>query len=258
MSRDFSARTFRLRYVSPQTMAFWLDPNNNAEPEIIARSRELQGLPSPKTTEAKEMSSVLPQGVKAVFPLVKQAEIVVVGFPEGLDKMAPLIEILDKNSRQIEIEVILVRTEAQNLKSFGLEFKNEEKTPQMGIVRGNFHAVLAALIASNRAKVERAPRVTAISNLATPIQFDLKKESSDLPSSSVVTFEKIGSIDLVVTPTINGDDSLTLMISAGEPKEIVVANVKDGETLALREIGVKLAPTDPKTPRLRACLHGFL
>jgi general secretion pathway protein D len=133
-------------------------------------------------------------------------------------------------------------------------------------VRGNFQATLAAEVTANRAKIVSAPRVTAINNLTAEI-------ASQTSRPVVLTDTQIGiggqvgiqqrlifintSVALTVTPTINNDDTVTVLmqpqfqtqdqgtdatLGAGQISSNIVrtvANVRDGQTIALGGLRVK-------------------
>ena len=123
-------------------------------------------------------------------------------------------------------------------------------------MRNTFTARLNALVADNRAKIITAPRVTAINNLTANLT---STERRTLILTSVA--QNIGGgqqaaqqllfIDtqtgLTVTPTINGDDTITVLMRPQVSTQdgtsglgtitrrelTTIANVRDGDTIAL-------------------------
>ena len=181
--------------------------------------------------------------------------------------------------RQVEIEAQFVELQSQDARSFGIDFTTSRgdfdastngfspgSAPgsiSVGFVRGNFQAQLTALMANNRAKLITAPRVTAINNLTASLQ---STERRALILTTAVAGGGVGgavgqgqnllfistTTGLNVTPTINGDDTITVLMqpqvssssslartdktrlgTITQRQLETVANVRDGDTIAL-------------------------
>ena len=217
----------------------------------------------------------LPDGIEQVVSVDPQ-NVLLVAYEEGNDEavrqLQELIDVLDQPLRQVEIEAQFVELQSQDARTLGIDFSTSRgnfdaattgfaSAPvqgafQIGFVRNNFSARLNALIADNRAKVITAPRVTAINNLTANLT---SQERRTLILTSVA--QNIGGgqqaaqqllfIDtqtgLTVTPTINGDDTITVLMRPQVSTQdgtsglgtittrslTTIANVRDGDTIAL-------------------------
>jgi type II secretory pathway component GspD/PulD (secretin) len=156
---------------------------------------------------------------------------------------------------------------------------------QLGFVRGNFQAALSKLQTDNGAKVISAPRVTAINNLTASIESMLSqpmvvgtqdKQGNFQPfygqtSEGQLTppLEAGTSLHLEMTPTINNDNTITvrlridkrLQLQAGGPTPApttlqilngldIIANVRDGETIAVGGFDPASPPKGQRIPIL--------
>ncbi len=154
---------------------------------------------------------------------------------------------------------------------------------QLGLVRGNFQATLTALQAAGRVKVISAPRVTAINNLtaqisqttSVPVFLGTKDERGQFvplfggtdPNQNGTPLRVNTGYQLSATPTINNDDTVTVRLNvgrklqleteAGAPVELqapvdaeVIANVRDGETIALGGFDPAFSPKGQRIPIL--------
>lgn len=215
----------------------------------------------------------LPGDIEQLVSIDPQNVLLVAGgSEEDLRRLQEIIDILDQPLRQVEIEAQFVDLQTNDARAFGIDFSTSRgnfdaattglaSAPvpgafQIGFVRGNFQARLNALIASNRAKLITAPRVTAINNLTARLQ---STERRPLILTSVS--QNIGgqqaqqqrllfvntTVGLVVTPTINNDDTITVFMNPEVSTQggstglgnvtqrtvETVANVKDGDTIVL-------------------------
>lgn len=194
------------------------------------------------------------------------------GTEEDIRRLQELIDVLDQPLRQVEIEAQFIDLQTQDATAFGIDFSTSrgnvdasttglasapvQGSFQVGFARGNFQARLNALIADNRAKLITAPRVTAINNLTATL---VSTERRPLILTSVS--QNIGgqqaqnqrlifvstTVGLTVTPTINGDDTITVALqpevsnqdgSTGlgnitQRRLLTIANVRDGDTIVL-------------------------
>ena len=217
----------------------------------------------------------LPDGVQQVVSVDPQNVLLVAyedGNEEAVRQLEELIAVLDQPLRQVEIEAQFVELQSQDARTFGIDFSTSRgnfdaattgfaSAPvqgafQVGFVRNNFQVRLNALVADNKAKVITAPRVTAINNLTANLT---SQERRTLILTSVA--QNIGGgqqqaqrllfIDtqtgLTVTPTINGDDTITVLMRPQVSTQdgtsglgtittrtlTTIANVPDGDTIAL-------------------------
>ena len=245
---------------------------------------ENSSLKSPFLTSKTEIDIqksvlALPVGVESIISIDQQNALMVVATDAGFAELQKQIEFFDKPLQHVEIEAQFVEVSTADSRAFGINFvqsnadaktanPNPEPAPetsgfQLGFVRNNFQATLTTLLNTNRAKVLTAPRVTAINNLTarfptTPIRFTpLGVKNADGKFEDLGAFvEKNGAnfgvgigTKFLVTPTINGDGTITVLLDFARVMQfsnvgqmlseqkldgsMTVANVRDGETIAL-------------------------
>lgn len=254
-------RLVKIKYAPSALLAYMLDPEHNqrslslgAADKTAPKSADADGTKTPQKStfslpgDITEIISIDPQNVL----LIKG------GSDEDFRRLQELIGVLDQPLRQVEIEAQVVEIRVEDARSFGIDFvagqavmlrtKQERETPlkiQLGFVRNNFTARLNALVADQRAKIITAPRVTALNNLSATMEMNVEIGTlSD--GKRAFTFGSVGA-KLTITPTINGDDTVTLLTNAvgtdgAELKASVVANFRDGDTIALGGLSPLFAP----------------
>ncbi len=261
VSRTYS---FPIRNVKASLMAWWLDPANHEMPIELRQA-------APKTTRSTppDKGFQLPDGVTRIVAIDPQNTLLVFGTPEGAERLRATIAFLDRPLRQVEIEAQFVQVNTTDLGVFGLDAKTESNTPQpnrmIGFVRGNFSARLAALVKAGKTKILSSPRVTAINNLTaslsqstrTPVEIGVRDTTGilrpfeDANSLKGAPLFVRSEMKLEVTPTINNDDTVTLLMDSGITRNLMtnesiaapdikkdsslktVVNIRDGETIAL-------------------------
>ena len=230
--------------------------NNNGGANSGAGTFDLPG-------DIQQLISVDPQNVLLVAG----------GSDEDLRSLQEIVDVLDQPLRQVEIEAQFIDLNTNDARAFGIDFStsrgnidaattNFASAPvqgafQIGFVRGNFQARLNALVANNRAKIINAPRVTAINNLTASLRSTTRR-----PIILTSVSQNIGgqqaqnqqllfvstTVGLTVTPTINNDDTITVLmqpeVSSQGPANSglqditqrslqTIANVRDGDTIVL-------------------------
>ena len=239
------ARAVKIVNVPSAFIAYWLDPAHNLQPPMFVNERMAK-------IAAGDMGKgvfVLPDGVESIVSVDAQNVVLITGTARAIGQVEDLIAVLDQPLRQVEIEAQFVELTAVDLRAFGIDFSTsrasiDTATPgvasapvqgafQVGFVRNNFTARLNALVADGKAKIITAPRVTAINNLTATIT-STGKETVDGKSVDVTNSYRI-------TPTINGDDTITVLFKitenenneAGKSGRSTIVNVRDGDTIAL-------------------------
>ena len=262
-----------IRNVKASLMAYWLDPANHELPIELGPATPEQ------THQARPNKGVfqLPTGVTRIVAVDPQNTLLVFGTPEGVQQLRSTITFLDRPLRQVEVEAQFVQMKSSELKAFGLGAKPEFNSPQLnrmaGFVRGNFSAHLADLVAAGKATSLSSPRVTAINNLTasisqnltTPVEIGVRDATGTLRPLEDGNFLEgaplllSSDLKLDVTPTINNDDTITVLLETGTTRRLVtngattvsaankfpalgeqkdsslktIFNVRDGETIAL-------------------------
>ena len=156
-----------------------------------------------------------------------------------MKRLEELIDVLDQPLRQVELQAQFVEINGADIKLFCIDSVGEGN---VGFVRGNFTAKLNALIANGRAKVISAPRVTAINNM-----------SATMDAATPPTNGKTPTWAYNFTPTINGDDTITILFQdKNKPAEVklnTIVNVRDGDSIALSLGAIPQAAGATITPK---------
>ena len=221
----------------------------------------------------------LPNGVDRIVAVDPQNALLVFGTPQGAAELAATIRFLDRPLRQVEIEAQFLSIQTSASKAYGFDFSsargnvtasNTGNVATSGLLvsylKGNFQANISAAVNDGRAKVLTAPRVLAINNLtavleqsvSTPIIITTTTTTANnatTTQASQQVFFVTTSIGLEVTPTINNDDTITVLMqpqlqTQGTPNSLgastitsqslrTIANVRDGETVALGGLRTK-------------------
>ncbi|MDF2441788.1 MAG: ral secretion pathway protein, partial [Abditibacteriota bacterium] len=221
------------------------------------------------------------QGIDQIIAVDPQNALLVYGTEQGVRALETIIQYLDRPLRQVEIESQFVNVSTTDARSFGIDFQSSNGpftvstsglapaagngALTLGFVRGNFQATLNSLIRQDRAKIVNSPRVTAINNLTaslqsmtqTPVILTTAQQGGGIGGGVAQGQNLIfinTSIGITVTPTINNDDTITVVMqpnvstqrptSLGVPQVFqqtvqTVANVKDGDTIALGGLRTK-------------------
>jgi len=183
-----------------------------------------------------------PKGIGTIISIDAQNALLVYGTADGVAQLRQIIDFLDRPIRQVEIEAQFVDVGTTDARAFGLSISsnNQDSTDtnsissNLGTVPateggtsltakfGSFQATLKALVSNKKARIVNSPRVTTLNNLtatlfsstSTPIV--LSSTTSGIGGqvgSQQNAFFLTTSIGLVVTPTINNDDTITVFLT---------------------------------------------
>ena len=245
-------RVVKIKNLPSAIVAYTLDPKNNPRP-VSLRAAD-------KSDKADEKGTFdLPGSITQIVSIDPQNVLLIKGgSDEEFRRLQELIDVLDQPMRQVELEAQFVELSIEDAKTFGIDFSRNEmfgvrgvqgkQTPlevQVGWVRNNVTARLNALVALSKAKVIAAPRLTALNNLTATVGANVEIGTlSD--GKRAFTFEPVGA-GLMMTPTINSDDTVTLLLNAVikngvEIGDGAIANVRDGDTIAIAGLSPLFAP----------------
>ena len=183
-----------------------------------------------------------PKGIGTIISIDAQNALLVYGTADGVAQLRQIIDFLDRPIRQVEIEAQFVDVGTTDAKAFGLSISsnNADSTDtnsissNLGTVPsgeggtsltarfGSFQATLKALVTNKKARIVNSPRVTTLNNLtatlfsATSTPIVLSSTTSGIGGqvgSQQNAFFLTTSIGLVVTPTINNDDTITVFLT---------------------------------------------
>ncbi len=218
-------RTIKIKNVPSALIAYWLDPKHNARPVALGEVNSNR-FGAPREAEEKG-AFTLPGDIEQIVSIDEQNVIMVAGGSnEDIRRLEELIDVLDQPLQQVELEAQFVEMNTADLSQFGIDFSDKEKagTEKVGFVRNNFTARLNKLVADGSAKIVSAPRVTAINNT-----------SASMKAATLMTKGQTPVWAYDVTPTINGDDTITILLHPAEEKLGLetIFNVRDGDTIAI-------------------------
>ena len=272
-------RIIKTKNAPSALLAYQIDPAHNPPPMMLQATGKpgstfygnLNGDKADGKIEDRPKGAFdLPGDIEQVISVDPQNVLLSVGgSDEDFQRLQELVDVLDQPLRQVEIEAQFIEVSPEDARQFGIDFstkdadgaqaetedapKQTRAMPRIGFVRNNFTARLNALIAANRAKIITAPRVTAINNLSASLGAEERFSVLSKDKRSL-TFLSRGA-NLEVTPTINGDDTVTLLITSsgkGETAKVpgvtIIANVRDGDTFALGGLSPLFAGAGNSTP----------
>ncbi|HEX8463786.1 MAG TPA: hypothetical protein VF627_04140 [Abditibacterium sp.] len=223
-------KAFRIKNVSPNEMASWFTPvpKMPLRPTFMPKVEVPIPYKFPPTwatgRSASEIAEflALPAGVQTVASVEAQNVLWVLGTPNGLQKIAEKIDLLDRPLRQVEVEARVVQISPADAKTLGINFVRKEGRIEVGMANADIEAKIEALVAQKKAKIITAPRVTAI--------FGLR---SSLESQTIVT-------TLVTIKNENGNVRIREWTKQDQPDEQVGLPIST-------TIGLSVTPT------LRVC-----
>lgn len=243
----------KLKNLTPTMLALMLAPPRDVEPDLKATSgadrlytrADVEAIlrgevqpPTPRVTPERKPAPAgvfsLPEGVQSITPDDATRELQVRGTAEGIARVRDIAYFLDLPLRRVEMEVLSVRLNKADLKQFGAQWVGGTSPVSLGFLRGGYKETLQPLLDANRASTLLEARATMINNMASSLgsgSFDRR-----LPI--------VPSVELNLAPTINNDDTITLVMQAttrvpraeaAQPAHKVptVANVRDGDTIVL-------------------------
>lgn len=266
-------RAIRVQYSRPSLLAYWLDPTNNELPAFVNMPGFLQtkrAVSAPRRApEEKRVRGPfdLPDGVH-LAPADEQKLLFVAAKDDvNFAQIRELVDILDQPMRSVEIEAQIVELPATELKQFGIDFSTArgnfdaatakiatEAVPgafQIGFVRNDFQERLDKLIEAGTAKALSTQPLILINNMSQSVSLRSGPiDNTGANQYKLPTTPKEGNDTiLTLTPTINGDDTITVLMNIERlPKEAMrrgletVVNVRDGDTIALGGLSSPLIP----------------
>jgi len=237
-------RDLRVREVSSRIMAWWLDPRHNATPleyEYAQRNLKLVSAPGAVTDDSltrfrPETARQLPKDVEYVFELSSHNALHVFSTEQGFRELEAIVTLLDKRLTQVEIEGTFVEVTPQGAKALaGQHYMNTDES----------RVLLNKLIAEKNAVVVMSPRFTTFNNLpgnlgssvSMPAVVNVKDSGGRFalqvntvrPSvpTAAGTFITDG-FSFVVTPTVNADKTITLLIQPVRTLRLTTGHLATG------------------------------
>ncbi len=259
-------RAIRVQNVPPSMIAYQLDTQHNKMPVFfnVPWSPPPKYVANFKGTKPAKGPFDLPDGVHLAASDEQNLLFVAGANAEGIAQLQELVSFLDQPMRRVEIEAQIVELSAEDIKQFGIDFPApKDGTPaipgafQVGFVRNNFQERLDKLVEAGVAKTSSTQPLTIINNtsLAVSLRSGPIDNTGANQSKPLVAPAEGSDTILNFTPTINGDDTITVLMGiATLPNNInrsgleTIANVRDGDTIALGGLKQSLIPN--KVPTL--------
>ena len=253
-------RAIAVKNVPPSLLAWQLDGAHNEMPAFV----NVPYMPSLKYAgnyqEPERVAGPfdLPAGVRLAADDENKLLFVTGTDAQQLAQIRNLVSLLDQPLRQVEIEAQLVELPAAQIKQFGMDTARANfdaatadvpavaaPAPgaiQVGFVRGDFQKRVDELVKAGTVRViSTKPQIItnnaslAVSLLSDPI------DNTGANQNKIPVAPAEGSDTVVtLTPTINGDDTITVLMKTEIlPKNInasgltTIANLRDGDTIAL-------------------------
>lgn len=248
-----SWRAIRVRNVRPSLLAYWLDPAHNALPAFVnvPYSSRAQLEPMPQQPDEKRAKGPfdLPADAMRLASADEQNLLFVAGGDaQQVEQVQRLVALLDQPIRQVEIEAQFVELPAKEASKFGVDApgpKNNDDTKrafQLGFVRGDFQKRLDELAATGKAKILSTTPLTYGNNMGRAVSLrsgpidNTGANQGKRPQAPTTENDLV----LTLTPTINGDETITLMANietlSQDPNPsrlMTIANLRDGDTIVV-------------------------
>ena len=265
-------RAIRVRNARPSMLAYQIDPAHNALPAFFNVPGSLADQLRQSESEIKRIA---PHGVFSALQLAAADEqnlLFVAGDAEQIAQLQEFVAILDQPARTVELEAQLVELGAKDAEQFGLARDAATANApavavsppgafSLGFVRDDFQTRLNDLVANNRARVISTQPQNIINNSSLAVSLrtgPIDNTGANQYKMPVAPAEGTDTI-LTLTPTINGDNTITILINTailpanGESSGLTtIANLRDGQTIALAGLPASAFPrlTTQKVPLL--------
>jgi len=264
---EYKAATIVLRNVRPSRMAYWVDRANQPVPKEFAvepwkQKSSRQPTDSAKSPLARNAPATrnhtggagfqLPEGVEKIVAVDAKNVLMIYGTESGIRELRSIVEILDRPVQLIELTARYIEVERGSSKgvyeALGINysmsngpFAKSDKTPDGTFSVGFIGDVSKLEDALQRGLVRQLGSTQSVIPNNLPASSTLLTISA---SNSPNTFPLPLSIETHVTPTVNADDTITLMLSpklrierdqGGFSEQSIqsVVNIRDGDTVAL-------------------------
>ncbi|UCH34215.1 MAG: type II secretion system protein GspD, partial [Armatimonadota bacterium] len=181
------------------------------------------------------LEHMLPEGLSPPVAFAPLNALIVQGPPEAIEQFRKLVETLDVRIPQVMVEAQFVEMRVEDARRFGIDWSwigGETSMDVAGIAaggnvgisfaKGNFTALLQALLNEQRARVINAPRLATMNN--QPVTFTISRtffyftsetvvQPPGFAGSQVITSNILNALPVVTTftilPQVNGDNSIT-------------------------------------------------
>jgi general secretion pathway protein D len=179
----------------------------------------------------------LPEGVDHIYAIQGDNSLLIHATPEAFARIREIVKNLDIAPRQVQIKVEFVTASVNDVDSFGIQYSlipfpgistsstlagNGGNTSyHINIASGNLVASMEAQLTNGRGKLVQSPIITTTNNVPAEIAFHqyipVENQNSIVTNGSGAVATSTTYIDaptqLQVTPRINSDDTVTLLLT---------------------------------------------
>lgn len=168
----------------------------------------------PATVGDSAAKNVLaPEGVDGVVPYDADKSLILYGTADGIERFRRITEMLDVVPKQVQIKGEFYRVPVALARQIGLDVGHEMVVGSAGLVVAPKDLVRSALKKAN-VSPSATPTVITVNNRAASIS--ITTQTSSEAGSQPTNIEA----SLSVTPRVNGDGTITLIIDAKAPRDL--------------------------------------
>ena len=251
---DYQWRALPIKNIAPRFIAYQLDPSHNQQPTEFANPHD------DWRKEVEQQPEALDKGVLGDEPEVRvivaadaQKTILVLGTTAGIARVREWVNILDQPLRFVEIETEFVAIAPADTKALGFESMND-KTVQSTFVRSDYRKKLDELVAGKKAKILASPSLVAINNLNESVVVSESAPLQNWPGANknAVPLTVHQATTVGFTPTINGDNTITMLIQTARQTLLMAPEPKADEGAIFGKLS---APRPAPAPRFPVVLQ---
>jgi hypothetical protein len=235
-----------IQNIRPDILAYWIDPAHHTKPveyqqadNYMRQSLSPKQMVAPAKTTSDESSSTnvleSPRGVSSIFADDANNVLWVRATEDGFDQLKQIVEFLDQPIRKIDFDIKLIQLNSVDAASLQGDLRLKlpiEPDAQHGnlIVNQNLKSTLAKLIKTGDAKVIKSSQLVLQNNLTdryttstfTPVTVDIKQadNGNQIATTQDNPLFMERRFSLVLTPTINNDNTITIFNSASIHAEL--------------------------------------
>lgn len=223
---QFAWHALPLQNVAPRFVAYWLDPIHNPQPRELVQPNASQS----KDEESFKGMFGEDAEVGAIRAADTQKTLLVFATSSGLKRVEKWVESLDQPVRIVEIEAQIVSIAPENWSALGLKIENTGAF-QTQILPTGARKKLEKLVDDGKANMVAEPYFVAANNLVSRVIVAQAAPMARIPEAQETDVSPLSirrASVLEVTPTVNGDGTLTLLIAPSN--QILLANPGNDKT----------------------------
>jgi len=186
----------------------------------------------------RQGAGALPDGVDHIYAIQGDNSLLIHSTPEAFANIREIVRQLDIAPRQVQIKVEFVTASVNDIDSFGIAYSiipfpgvsatsnlagsGGNSSYHINIATGNLVAAMEAQLTNGRGKVVQSPIITTTNNVQANISFNqfipvqqsntIQPTSGNTVVANTTTYLNAPT-NLTVTPRINSDDTVTLVLT---------------------------------------------